>query len=62
MSIEQDEQDRKEGPWVVARVRCCACTYESVSVHPVQADENSLECPQCGFCDSEVIEEDSEAE
>ena len=47
----------KIGPWRAEWTRCFACTYESVSVFPVQADECSLECPQCGFCDSEVIDE-----
>lgn len=51
----QKKEDADEhGPWVVASVMCLVCQTRHVSVHPVSADENTLECP-CGARMSEVI-------
>ncbi len=40
--------------WFASQLRCVICTNEWVSVYPVEAPEESLECPSCGACDSEV--------
>ena len=40
--------------WFASLVRCFICTSEHVSVYPAEADEESLECPSCGACDSEI--------
>lgn len=49
-------QEGMEGPWIAAKVQCHCCTNEWYAVFPVQADETELECPSCGFQDSEVID------
>jgi C4-type Zn-finger protein len=38
--------------YVVAHVRCRRCGHEHISVHPVEAPEDRLECSKCGAQDS----------
>ena len=45
-----------EGPWVVATCECRVCSHRHISVHPVQCDEDALECPKCHAMSAEVVE------
>lgn len=47
--------------WKAGRVRCVACKHIQISVWPVEADGNTLQCRKCGRMSCapyEVIEED----
>jgi len=46
-----------EGPWVVAHTVCRVCGHKAVSVHPVQADDDALECARCHQMTCEVTDE-----
>ena len=41
-------------PWVAAKCKCRVCSHEHVSVHPVEADDDMLECPKCHAMSAEV--------
>lgn len=55
--IEEAAQAEEDcGGWLVARVECRICSHEHVSVHPVESDEDTLECPACHCRSSEILE------
>jgi hypothetical protein len=45
-----------ETGWCVAKVECTVCTHPWVALFPIAADEEALECPNCHYQDSEVLE------
>jgi len=42
--------------WLLARVKCLICSHEHVSVHAVDANRRTLECPACHHRSSEILE------
>jgi hypothetical protein len=42
--------------WLTSRVRCVICTNVWVAAYEAATPEGKLECPNCGACDSEIIE------
>ena len=50
-------------PWVpqdnhrAAKAKCRLCNYQCVSVFPADADDEALECAQCGYMTLEAIED-----
>lgn len=46
------------GKWVCCWIRCLICNYKHVSVHPACCNEEELECPNCGYMNSETFDPD----
>jgi hypothetical protein len=43
-----------EKGWIAAVCVCRICTHRHVSVHPVECDDDALECPKCHAMSAEV--------
>lgn len=46
--------------WTLSDVRCRICEHEAVAVHPFSADEDNLECVNCGHMTAEAIDDEEE--
>lgn len=55
------KQEDGSGPWEVCRIMCLVCQSVHVSVHPLHqrngdlVNLNTLQCPNCKECISEVL-------
>lgn len=42
--------------WIAAICVCRVCAHRHVSVHPVECDDDALECPRCHAMSAEVTD------
>jgi len=50
-NITDVEQEDGTTEWIMITTECRVCTYHSISIVPVEIDEDAidnLECPNCG--------------